>query len=347
MKIKADVYLNGLKREINRKVQFNDNISMQKFCEYVIVAMNGNGKHLFQLVLNEEYSYLGPQCRIIDSDIEEMMEDLALNVLDLKVGDELMVNYDFKADWEIIIKISGTQKGNFDKEFEVISGRGTGILEDAYGIEYMKRLIKSNLDEDDKRFYFGMIKGYDDYINKEFDVCNANQEIVDYFEKHKELIKPKNYIMNVALNGFQKEIKRKIAVDSNVNLDKFCECIIRSMNGDMSHPFGMKRGKEYIDEEVVIRQDLNYLELKEKQRLKVVYDFGDNWEFNITVSKIEDNYGNKHFEVLSGKGYGIIDDCGGPWGLSDIFDGTNTDWGKHDINDFDLDETNRIIDIYF
>lgn len=347
MKIKADIYLNGMKRQINRKIQVNDSISMQKFCESIIVAMNGNCKHLYQLVVNEEYGYLGPRCVIQDDYLEEMMGDLTIENLDLRVGDELMVNYDFRSDWEFIIKITEIQKGNFDKEFEVISGRGVGILEDSYGIRNLKRLISSDLDEDDKRFYFGMIKGYEDYVNKVFDVCNINKEIEDYFEKYKEIVRPKNYIVNVSLNHLDTEVKRKIAVDSNVNLDKFCECIIRSMNGDLSHPYGLKIGKEYLDDEILYSQDLNYLELREKQRLKVVYDFGDNWEFNITVSKITDDYGEKRFEVLSGKGYGIIDDCGGVHRLIDIFNRENMDWGDYNIDDFDLNKTNRIIDAFF
>ena len=58
------------------------------------------------------------------------------------------------------------------------------------------------------------------------------------------------------------------------------------------------------------------------------------------------NYGNKPFEVLEGKGYGIIDDCGGIFGLVNIFEKKNTDWGEYNINDFDLKKTNRIIDNY-
>ena len=47
-----------------------------------------------------------------------------------------------------------------------------------------------------------------------------------------------------------------------------------------------------------------------------------------------------------GKGYGIIDDCGGIFGLVNIFEKKNTDWGEYNINDFDLKKTNRIIDNY-
>ena len=93
------------------------------------------------------------------------------------------------------------------------------------------------------------------------------------------------------------------------------------MNGDLTHLYGLKKGKDYIDDEVLNEQDLNYLELQKAQKLKIVYDWGDSWTFNLRVSKVIDGYGEeKKFKVLSGKGYGIIDDCGGVWGLSEIFE---------------------------
>ena len=40
-------------------------------------------------------------------------------------------------------------------------------------------------------------------------------------------------------------------------------------------------------------------------------------------------------------------DCGGLYGLDEIFNGKNTDWGTYDINDFDLKKINRLVDIGF
>lgn len=342
-----DVYLNDLKKEINREIQVNDNISLQKFCEYVIISMNGNCKHLYQLIKNDEHAYLGPNCNIRDYDYEQMIDDMTLEDLYLEIGDELMLNYDFRCDWEFIIKIKNVTNGYFENEFEVTDGYGRGILEDCGGVFFLEKLLSPRLSKIKKEFYSSCVKGFDAYIEKNFSIIAVNSEIKEYFEKYRELVKPKNYIMNISLEGFGKEIKRKIAVDSNVDLDKFCKCIVLSMKGDLSHSYGIKIAKEYVDDNRMIEQDLNYLELKEKQKLKVIYDYGDNWIFNITVSKIIDNYGNKRFEVLSGKGYGIIDDCGGIWELSNIFDKKNKEWGNYNIDDFNLEKTNEIIDRNF
>ena len=51
------------------------NSGMKLFCEYIIISMNGDCKHLYQLVVNEEYSYLSSDCDIIDPGIEEMMDE--------------------------------------------------------------------------------------------------------------------------------------------------------------------------------------------------------------------------------------------------------------------------------
>ena len=77
------------------------------------------------------------------------------------------------------------------------------------------------------------------------------------------------------------------------------------------------------------------------QRFKVIYDYGDNWVFNVRVSKVIEDYGSKRCYVLSGKGYGIVEDCGGEYYLDRIF---NDDDNDYNIDEFALDEVNSTID---
>ncbi len=345
MKIKANISLKGMKKQINRIIQCNDKLTIKLFCEYIIISMNGDCKHLYQLIYNDEYGYLGPGCEIKDYEIEELMEEKTLETLELNTKDKLMLNYDFANDWEFDIEIISVTDEQCNKDFEVIAGHGCGIIENIWGVRELKEV--PNMSEKIKKYYAKTIPGYNGYDMKNFDKDKINLQIDEYLDKYREINRPKRYEMNVALEFFEKEIQRKIVVDSNVNLDTFCRMIIYSMRGDMSHGYGLKRGKEYIDEEILGCRDLNFLELKNNQRLKVTYDWGDSWNFLISVRKTLDGYGNKRFEVIKGKGYGIIDDCGGTYELQQIFNGENTDWGEYDINDFDLNEINRIIDIYF
>lgn len=347
MKIKMEMYLKGLKKEIKRTIQVNDNIKLQTFCEYAIVSMNGNCKHLYQLVLNEEEAYLGPGCAIKDFECEEMMDEKKLEYLDLDISDKLLLNYDFRSDWDFIIKIKKIEEGYFEQDFEVIDGCGCGIIEDCYGVHNLKKIVDPEITEQNKRLCQLMFPECKNYNINKFDINDINDKIRDYLDKYYELVKPKRYEMNVTLDGYDKEIKRKISVDSNVRLLDFARLVIYSMRGDLSHMYSIKKGKEYLEDDVMDEKDLNYLELKQNQKLKVIYDMGDYWTFNITVKKVIEDYGRKRFEVLSGKGYGIIDDCGGIGGLYEIFEGINKEWGDYDINDFDLEEINKIIDIAY
>jgi len=146
----------------------------------------------------------------------------------------------------------------------------------------------------------------------------------------------------VSLNGFAKEIKRKIVVNNDITVDTFCYKIIKSMRGEMYHQYNLKLRKNYLDD-LFNDVPLYYLNLKEKEKLQIRYDWGDSWDFNISLSKIVDGYNDLPFEVISGAGYGIIEDCGGSWALWEIFSGENLEWGKYDINDFDLDKCNKSV----
>ena len=130
MGISFSAYLDGFEKDITREINVNDNLNLQTFCEYMILSMNGECKHLYQLIINGDFAYLGPWCSVSDPDIEEMMEeDLTVEDLYLEEGDELLLNYDFRSDYDIYIKIVSMTDESFDKDFEVVNGKGYGLLE--------------------------------------------------------------------------------------------------------------------------------------------------------------------------------------------------------------------------
>ena len=348
MKIEMEIYLDGFKKQINRKVEVNDNMSLKSFCEHVIISLNGNCKHLYQLLLNQEYAYLSNGCKIEDEESEEMMGDKKLSDLELENDDYFLLNYDFASDWDFWINIIDIKKGSYEKDFRVVDGLGVGILENCGGNYFFEDVLKIKLDEDNSRYYNRQFPGIIEFKEDKFDISTINGKIEEGTDKYYNYLQPKSYEINVSLEGFTKEIKRKILVDSNVSLYNFARCVIISMNGDLSHSYGIKRGKDYIDDEILTEQDLNYFELQKGQRLKIIYDWGDSWTFNLRVSKVIDGYGEeKKFKVLSGKGYGIIDDCGGAGRLSEIFEGKDKSWGEYDINEFDLNKTQKKVDMYY
>ena len=121
-----------------------------------------------------------------------------------------------------------------------------------------------------------------------------------------------------------------------------------------------------VEELDATKTELSQLDLSAPSRLLVCYDFGDGWRVLVTLEKTVDGFdvsGKTLPCVLEGKGLGIIEDCGGIWGLADIAKAFNSkkgtaykrycDWlGIDDLDmaAFDIDDMNvrlkKIPDIY-
>lgn len=57
----------------------------------------------------------------------------------------------------------------------------------------------------------------------------------------------------------------------------------------------------------------------EGEKLLLSYDYGDGWEFEVNIKKIDDTKEpSKYPYIISGKGLGIIDDIGGVWKIITI-----------------------------
>jgi len=57
------------------------------------------------------------------------------------------------------------------------------------------------------------------------------------------------------------------------------------------------------------------------EKITFDYDFGDDWRVELKLEKVIEDNGLSDEEIpriLAGKGYGIIEDCGGVWGLAEM-----------------------------
>lgn len=335
MKVLFNVTVEDLETEINRQILVDENTELTALCEFVIISMDGKKIPEYNLECDGVTYY---PYKVEDSKYEKSIFDFTLKDLKLEKEDMMYISYNFDKGYCFDLEVDDIIKNdseNKEIDFKVLSGKGYGIIDDEMPY-YLKNLLKNK----NKNFLDYIPKKEKEYLQKKFEVEEINDRIETYKKQSENRFLPKRYIFNVSLEGFNKEIKRKVMVNSNILIDAFCRNVIRSMRGDLFHGYGMKIGKDYLNE-FYEELELYYLDLKEKQRLKIIYDWGDHWQFNITLSKIEDGYSDKEFEVLSGKGYGIIDDCGGSWSLSRIFSGEDDSWGKYDINDFDLEKCNE------
>lgn len=330
MKVLLNVTLREIPDKINRQIEVDENISLRDLCEYIIISMNGSKTLIYELEYDSViyYSYL-----VKETKSEKNIENKLFKDLKLKKDLCFTLEYDLDNYYYFEIVVDDIYESNDKTMFKVLSGKGYGIIDDldVFSINNIFNTREDFLTKSEK-----------EYLGKKFDYIECNQKITDYINNRVDVFSPKRYVFNVSLYGFDKEIKRKIVVNNNILISNFCEGVILAMNGDLSHAYGIKIGKKYLND-YYNDLELLYLNLKEKQKIKINYDMGDNWIFNLTLSKIINEYGNKTFEVIAGKGYGIIDDVGGIWGLEDVFDGKDTSWGKYNINDFNLEECNKSV----
>jgi hypothetical protein len=99
----------------------------------------------------------------------------------------------------------------------------------------------------------------------------------------------------------------------------------------------------------------------QNEKLDFFYDFGDGWQLSLVLEKVFDDKnlpGKELPRVLEGEGYGIIEDVGGIWGLTELVKAfknkkgerykelcewaelINLDISTFDISSFDLDDMN-------
>jgi len=322
-----NLYVSDIK-SINRTVVVNDNISIQLFVKSLILSMNGSTRNLYLLEKSR--------------DVVEFDDSDDLSMLNLKVGDIYTIeyNYDDKL-WNLEFVVLEKNEGFNIKKIEILDGQGYGICQ-SEDMLFIKELIYTK----NKKWRENILDYYktlNKYFNLKFLLDEVSKLIDDYGKLYEEMYSPKSIVMNVSLNGFDKEIKRKIIVNNNILIDKFCRAVIVSMQGEIDHLYTVKFNKRLSDENI-LDEKLSYLELSVGSKFKVIYDYGDNWQFNVRVSKVNSGFHDKEFEILSGLGYGIVEDCGGVNGLNAVFSGESCSFDPYDINEFNLDELQKYVD---
>lgn len=148
----------------------------------------------------------------------------------------------------------------------------------------------------------------------------------------------KKYTIRIKLRGISPSIWRKIEVPSSVKLTSLAEIILAAMgwSGYHLHQFcaGGRRGTIYStvktddDDDFAWWQkplwggdySIGHLLKAAKDKVMFEYDFGDSWEHDVVLSKVEDYADGEQPRVrlLSGKRACPPEDCGGVWGYSEL-----------------------------
>ncbi len=144
----------------------------------------------------------------------------------------------------------------------------------------------------------------------------------------------KTYQIQIALRGSKPKIWRRILVPSDLLLSDFHKIIQTTMGWTNSHLHQFIKNQtfytrrmadddfwEEMDNVDYSKTKISDLLKKEKDRIIYEYDFGDSWEHNIILEKIEENGMNEIIPTcLTGKNNCPPEDCGGIWGYSDMLE---------------------------
>ena len=191
----------------------------------------------------------------------------------------------------------------------------------------------------------------------------------------------KIYQFYAELNDFKPKIWRRFQVTNNVTIARLGYIVMTLFEMTASHLFAIKirkiEGKpsrpiiyryvimdetyEPLDAHHIKEADMRYARLCDElnevgEQCEVNYDFGDNWIVNVTLEKI---FVDKELpscelpRVLEGKGFGIIEDCGGTSGLDELVKAFKKKKGESykqfskwldmedfDVHTFDIDDMN-------
>ena len=178
----------------------------------------------------------------------------------------------------------------------------------------------------------------------------------------------KIYQFHVSLKNYKPNMWRRILVESETKVSDLAYIVLSLFKADGSHLFEIEKmygRKDYFSEREIYtiknkvyydfndddeqrdakEYTLNQLDLEENSKLQLWYDFGDDWIFTIKLEEISERDENIEYPIaIKGKGYGIIDDCGGPFGLMEIIQNGEIEeiWGvsEEEMKIFDLQEAN-------
>lgn len=184
------------------------------------------------------------------------------------------------------------------------------------------------------------------------------------------------YQFYAELEDYKPKIWRRFLINGNMSMAQlgYVALIIFKANG--SHLFNIEKptnngNKVYyempnssddLELNSIERYDAinerihNVVSLDNKDNILIVnYDFGDDWKIKLKLEEIygEDNLKNNDIPcVISGKGYGIVEDCGGAPGLMQIAGTDNlksvdlTIFDKNELNDMLLSNMSHFQDLY-
>lgn len=133
------------------------------------------------------------------------------------------------------------------------------------------------------------------------------------------------YRVKVSLRGTKPPIWRRLAIPNTTTLDRLHDVIQVAFGWEDYHLHSfVVAGRSYgsgdddVDDHDEAGATLEDVAPKAKAKIGYVYDFGDRWEHDIVVERVDPYDGTPHAVCLGGRRAGPPEDCGGIPGYAEL-----------------------------
>lgn len=362
--------------EFFRVIEISDQRTVLELMCTALAAFDARFCHL--MYIGSQDQYYGLTEEVEESDDLEDADLFRISHLNLNIADELELTYDYEECWLFkltLLDSTEMEKGTGATYPRLINGAGPGILEgrhEAYNMMDSLNLIGERPREE-LEILFQNIGGVPEMPEFNFEQASAKfQGNVKKAVKvcrniiAVELPESHEMIFRVTLNGAPRKLWRRIAVSSNDTLYDLINIILVSFEAEFDHlfdiryknfRFGVPGPYDFEPIKDARRILLFQLLLHPGDQMLLTYDYGDNWQFTVTYKgdgcEITDL--SKYPKVLSGKGWGILEDDHYHlnWLISceELDDDTKNELLEYyeeipDLTEFDLKENDRKVRKY-
>ena len=171
-----------------------------------------------------------------------------------------------------------------------------------------------------------------------------------------EKISVRAFQMKITLRGMKPPVWRRFFVPEDMTFNDLADVLIVVMGWSGSHLSAFELPKSgmnimanpWSDDETQFGErngktvKLSQF-LPEEKKFIFVYDMGDNWEHEVVIEDVRENYPALYPAVLAYEGNCPPDDCGGVWNYMDMLkddDEDTKEWLKEFSTVYNMEETN-------
>ena len=175
-------------------------------------------------------------------------------------------------------------------------------------------------------------------------------------ESPQEKVSVRAFQMKITLRGMKPPVWRRFFVPEDMTFNDLADVLIVVMGWNGSHLSAFELPKSGMnimanpwsdDETQFGERNGKTVKLSQflpgEKKFIFVYDMGDNWEHEVVIEDVRENYPALYPAVLAYEGNCPPDDCGGVWNYMDMLEDDDEDtkeWLKEFSTVYNMEETN-------